>query len=173
MQAVDEALAALHSGDILGRGNSVTKAVEIISELRLSLRREVHPAYCDTLGELYSYMQRQLFARTPRNPRAYSKKFAGCFRPSCRAGLARWRTVNARPPESIAAEAPSGESVRPVSSSVPYEPMETPAQNAVGSSKNVCALRAAVTTFAIPKSPREAKACANPCSAISSVISPV
>jgi len=72
VQAVEEALEALRSGDILRRGNAVTKAIEIIGELRLSLRREVQPAYCDTLSGLYSYLQRQLI-------RAHAEKSEGPF----------------------------------------------------------------------------------------------
>ena len=72
IQAVAEALEALRSGDILHRGQSVTKAIEIITELRVSLRHEVHPAYCETLGGLYSYLQRQLI-------RAHAEKSEGMF----------------------------------------------------------------------------------------------
>lgn len=72
VQTVDEALEAQRSGDILRRGRLVTKAVSVISELRLSLRREVDPAYCDTLSGLYSYLQRQLI-------RAYVEKSDACF----------------------------------------------------------------------------------------------
>jgi flagellar protein FliS len=71
-QAVDQALEGLRSGDILLRGNSVSKAVEILSELRVSLRREVNPEYCDTLGGLYSYLQRQLI-------RAHAEKSEDLF----------------------------------------------------------------------------------------------
>jgi flagellar secretion chaperone FliS len=60
VQAMDEAVAALRSGDIHARGQAVTKAVEILSELRASLRRDVQEEYWNTLGELYGYMQRQL-----------------------------------------------------------------------------------------------------------------
>ena len=60
VQAVDEAVVALHSGDILSRGHSVTKAIEILSELRASLRRDVQEEYSNTLEELYDYMQQQL-----------------------------------------------------------------------------------------------------------------
>ena len=60
MQAVQEALAAHRAGDILARGNAVTKAVEILGELRFSLRREAAPQYCDTLGGLYGYLQNRL-----------------------------------------------------------------------------------------------------------------
>lgn len=72
VETVDQALAALRSGEILRRGQLVGKAVELISELRVSLRREVDPAYCDTLGGVYSYLQRQLV-------RANAEKSEACF----------------------------------------------------------------------------------------------
>lgn len=59
-QAVDQALAALRAGDILKRGQAVTKASEILTELRVSLRREVDEQYSNTLSELYGYLQHQL-----------------------------------------------------------------------------------------------------------------
>jgi flagellar secretion chaperone FliS len=59
-QAVRDALAAQRAGDILARGNGVTRAVEILGELRFSLRREVAPQYCDTLSGLYGYLQTRL-----------------------------------------------------------------------------------------------------------------
>jgi flagellar secretion chaperone FliS len=60
LQAVQEAVTAHRAGDILGRGNAVTRAVEILGELRFSLRRDVAPQYCDTLAGLYGYLQRRL-----------------------------------------------------------------------------------------------------------------
>ncbi len=60
MQSVQEAVAAHRAGDILARGNAVTKAVEILGELRFSLRREAAPQYCDTLAGLYGYLQNRL-----------------------------------------------------------------------------------------------------------------
>jgi flagellar secretion chaperone FliS len=61
VQAVDQALVALHSGDILGRGRSVSKAIEILAELQVSLRPGgAQQQYANTLRELYGYMQRQL-----------------------------------------------------------------------------------------------------------------
>jgi flagellar protein FliS len=60
LQSVQEAATAHRAGDILARGNAVTKAVQILGELRFSLRREVNPQYCDTLGGLYGYLQRRL-----------------------------------------------------------------------------------------------------------------
>src|SRR5258708_28805677 len=60
VQAVQEAVTAHRAGDILARGNAVTRAVEILGELRFSLRRDVAPQYCDTLSGLYGYLQNRL-----------------------------------------------------------------------------------------------------------------
>jgi flagellar protein FliS len=60
VQAVEEAVTAHRCGDILARGNAVTRAVEILGELRFSLRRDVAPQYCDTLSGLYGYLQSRL-----------------------------------------------------------------------------------------------------------------
>src|ERR1700689_3982759 len=60
LQAVGEALTAHRGGAILARGNTVTKAVQILGELRFSLRRDVAPQYCDTLSGLYGYLQNRL-----------------------------------------------------------------------------------------------------------------
>jgi flagellar protein FliS len=60
VQAAQEAVAAHRAGDILARGNAITRAVEILGELRFSLRRDVAPQYCDTLGGLYGYLQQRL-----------------------------------------------------------------------------------------------------------------
>lgn len=60
VQSVREAIAAHRAGDILARGNAVTKCVQILGELRFSLRRDVAPQYCDTLSGLYGYLQNRL-----------------------------------------------------------------------------------------------------------------
>jgi len=60
LQSIDVALRALYSGDILERGRSINRAIEVLSELRVSLRHDVHPEYCATLTGLYNYMQQQL-----------------------------------------------------------------------------------------------------------------
>jgi flagellar secretion chaperone FliS len=60
LQAAQEAVTAHRAGDILARGNAVTRAVEILGELRFSLRRDVAPQYCDTLSGLYGYLQQRL-----------------------------------------------------------------------------------------------------------------
>lgn len=60
VQSVHEAIQALHAGDILGRGHAINKALEIVAELRLSLRVDGAEGYSNTLAELYGYIQRRL-----------------------------------------------------------------------------------------------------------------
>jgi flagellar protein FliS len=60
LQSVHDAIRALHSGDILARGQAINKAIEILAELRVSLRLDVQEQYSNTLAELYSYIQHQL-----------------------------------------------------------------------------------------------------------------
>lgn len=60
VKAVQDAIAAHRAGDILARGNEITRAVQILGELRFSLRRDVAPQYCDTLSGLYGYLQTRL-----------------------------------------------------------------------------------------------------------------
>ena len=60
VQSVHEAIRALHSGDILARGEAINKAIEIVAELRVSLRVDVSDGYANTLAELYAYVQQQL-----------------------------------------------------------------------------------------------------------------
>lgn len=73
IQSVQEAIKAHRLGDIITRGNAVTKAVEILGELRFTLRREVNPQYCDTLAGLYGYLQRRLI-------QAHAEKSEGMLR---------------------------------------------------------------------------------------------
>jgi flagellar protein FliS len=60
VQAVDKAIEAQHSGDVIERGRAVSKAFEVLAELQASLRHDVQEEYSKTLAGLYSYMQRQL-----------------------------------------------------------------------------------------------------------------
>ena len=118
VQAVDQALEGLRSGDILRRGNSVSKAVEILSELRVSLRREVNPEYCDTLGGLYSYLQRQLI-------RAHAEKSESLFQEAARllhTLLEGWTGAmeNLKTGQGEGGSPEPDNAATPVSSSVPY-----------------------------------------------------
>jgi flagellar protein FliS len=76
-QSVREALTAHRAGDILARGNAVTHAVEILSELRFSLRREVAPQYCDTLSGLYGYLQNRLIQAHAEKSESMLQEVAG------------------------------------------------------------------------------------------------
>lgn len=125
VQAVNQALEGLRSGDILHRGNSVSRAVEILSELRVSLRREVNPEYCDTLGGLYSYLQRQLIRAHAEKSEALFQEVARLLRTLLEGWTGAMENLKTGKEDGGAHE--PDKAVTPVSSSVPYsqEPVET------------------------------------------------
>jgi flagellar protein FliS len=125
VQSVDQALEGLRSGDILRRGNSVSKAVEILSELRVSLRREVNPEYCDTLGGLYSYLQRQLIRAHAEKSESLFQEVARLLRTLLDGWIGAMENLKTGQEEGCAAEPENP--ATPLSSTRPYsgEPVET------------------------------------------------
>ncbi len=122
VQCADQALEALRSGDIVRRGSSVNKAIEIISELRLSLRREVDPAYCDTLTGLYNYLQRQLIQAHAENSEKALQEVQSLLRTLLEGWTEAMRNLEAGKHQAATVE--SVDPVRSLNSSLPYEPME-------------------------------------------------
>ena len=125
VQAVDQALEGLRSGDIVLRGNSVSKAIEILSELRVSLRREVNPEYCDTLGGLYSYLQRQLIRAHAEKSESLFQEVARLLRTLLDGWTGAMENLKADQEEGRAAELER--TATPLSVPAPYspEPAET------------------------------------------------
>jgi len=62
IESVERARQRLEARDIPGRSASITKGVEILSELAQSLNHETAPELGQRLAELYDYMQRRLLA---------------------------------------------------------------------------------------------------------------
>ena len=62
IESVEKARRQLQARDIPGRSSSITKAVEILSELCQSLNHESAPEVSQRLVALYDYMQRRLLA---------------------------------------------------------------------------------------------------------------
>jgi flagellar protein FliS len=60
LSAVDLAIEMLRTNDIMARGKAITKAVDIIHELRASLRNRPQPEFASGLSELYGYMATRL-----------------------------------------------------------------------------------------------------------------
>ena len=58
MSSVDLAIEMLHANEVMARGRAITKAVDILGELRASLREG--PEFSATVAELYAYMQNRL-----------------------------------------------------------------------------------------------------------------
>lgn len=60
IKSVQQARQYLKTGDILGRSRSITKAVQILAELMISLDHEKGGEVSQNLKRLYSYMQNRL-----------------------------------------------------------------------------------------------------------------
>src|SRR5205823_11713505 len=60
LSSVDLAIEQFRANDVMARGRAITKAVDILAELRASLREGVQPEYGSQLAELYGYMQNRL-----------------------------------------------------------------------------------------------------------------
>jgi flagellar secretion chaperone FliS len=54
------AQAQIEAGDVPGKGQSISRAVAILGELRSTLDHEVSPELCDSLERLYVFFQQQL-----------------------------------------------------------------------------------------------------------------
>jgi len=54
------AQAQIEAGDVPGKGQSISRAVAILGELRSTLDHEVAPELCDSLERLYVFFQQQL-----------------------------------------------------------------------------------------------------------------
>jgi flagellar protein FliS len=125
IQSVQEAVAAHRAGDILGRGNAVTKTVQILGELRFSLRREVNPQYCDTLAGLYGYLQRRLIQAHAEKSETMLREVQGLIQTLLEGWMGAMENVSGG--QSAEAEAPAAETTASagasaVSASNPYSP---------------------------------------------------
>ncbi len=59
--SIDLAVEMLHANKITERGKAITKAVNIIHELRATLNAAAHPEIAARLERLYVYIQNRLF----------------------------------------------------------------------------------------------------------------
>lgn len=123
VQSVRDSITAHRAGDILARGNAVTKAVQILGELRFSLRRDVAPQYCDTLSGLYGYLQSRLIQAHAEKSELMLQEVLGLIQTL----LDGWigATRNSTPPEtplpgSTAAQQDAPSAMEPAGASNPY-----------------------------------------------------
>lgn len=61
LSSIDFAVEMLHANDIIGRGHAITKAVNIIHELRSSLNNGAQPEIAASLAKIYAHVQSKLF----------------------------------------------------------------------------------------------------------------
>ena len=62
LESLQDARVHLAGGDIAGRSAAISKTMNIIRELSLSVNHESEPVLARRLVELYDYMQRRLLA---------------------------------------------------------------------------------------------------------------
>ena len=118
VQSVHEAIRALHSGDILARGEAVNKAIEILAELRVSLRRDVQEQYSNTLAELYGYIQHQLIRAHAEQSEALLQEAARLLNTLLEGWAGAIEKSSASPEAGRANEI--GQAVDPVTAPNPY-----------------------------------------------------
>jgi len=115
LRSVGEAVQAVRSGDILARGQAVTKTIEILSELQSSLRHDVNAEYSSTLAGLYSYMQGQLIRAHAEQSEELLNEVSRLFQTLLEGWVGAMDKLKASdgqadPPTPLAAEAASEES---------------------------------------------------------------
>jgi len=117
IQALDRAIDAQNSGDVIERGRAVSKAIEVLSELQASLRHDVSEQYSRTLSGLYSYMRTQLMRAHAEQSLSVLQEVARLFNTL----LEGWSGAMARLDASQAEDSEvAGERVAMLSVSDPY-----------------------------------------------------
>ena len=125
VKAVQDAIAAHRAGDILARGNGVTKAVQILGELRFSLRRDVAPQYCDTLSGLYGYLQNRLIQAHAEKSETMLQEVSQLIQALLDGWVGAMRNLSALEaaaapdPQRLAEPSPAGDARTPYSSPYP------------------------------------------------------
>jgi flagellar secretion chaperone FliS len=120
VQAVQDAIAAHRAGDILARGNAVTKAVQILGELRFSLRRDVAPQYCDTLSGLYGYLQNRLIQAHAERSEGMLQEVLQLIQALLEGWIGAMRNLSARDVTAPQDVEPSGETAAAQAPPNPY-----------------------------------------------------
>ncbi|HZX71647.1 MAG TPA: flagellar export chaperone FliS [Rhodanobacter sp.] len=71
IERIRQAKSELALGDIAAKGNSITRAIAIVGELRACLDHKVSPAFSQRLDSLYEYVSRRLLqAQLNNDPHA-------------------------------------------------------------------------------------------------------
>lgn len=128
VQAVAEAVTAHRTGDILSRGDAVTKAVQILGELRFSLRRDVAPQYCDTLSGLYGYLQNRLIQAHAERSESMLQEASRLIQTLLDGWIGAMQNLGALEAPAPHPEVPSMPETEPASASNPYSSKAAPAE---------------------------------------------
>ena len=104
LSAIDRATEKLQGGDIMGRGQEITKAIEIVQELRASLQPDVNPALVKQLSDLYVYMQKRLFEAHAQQSEAILREVSRLLRTLYDAWLGVMAQIQNMPSASVAVQ---------------------------------------------------------------------
>ena len=168
--------------------------MQILGELRFSLRRDVAPQYCDTLSGLYGYLQSRLIQAHAEKSESMLQEVQGLIQTLLDGWIGAMQNLRAlesprmtRAPDARRRFSVAGNGVSASHPRYrrrirhPYIADDGGGAGASESELGVLARRwprsvpldLAVTIFAIPSPPRAAMACEKPCSAISITSDPV
>lgn len=116
LSAVDLAIEMLRCNDVMARGKTITKAVNIIHELRASLRSGPQDESASTLAELYGYMTSRLLEAHAKKSEAALVEVSRLLKCLYEGWLGVMRQTAGTPPEEAnpsAADAPAAEPASP------------------------------------------------------------
>jgi flagellar biosynthetic protein FliS len=95
LESLRDARAHLVGGDIAGRSAAISKTMNIVRELSLSVNHESDPALARRLVELYDYIQRRLLAGHLEQSEKPLLEVTGLLTTLCEA----WEKVEIHPQE--------------------------------------------------------------------------
>lgn len=98
MDSLTKARGHIERGEIIAKGEQISKAISIIGGLREGLNLESGGELAANLDSLYDYMQRQLVESNRRSDSLLIEQVAGLLRPVKDA----WDTIGATPAETTA-----------------------------------------------------------------------
>ena len=95
LESLQDARVHLAGGDIAGRSTAISKSMNIIGELSVSVNHEGEPVLARRLVELYDYMQRRLLAGQLEQSEKPLLEVSDLLATLCEA----WEKVEIHPPE--------------------------------------------------------------------------
>ncbi|MBB3225601.1 flagellar protein FliS [Luteibacter sp. Sphag1AF] len=81
IERVRFAAGCIAAGNVVGKGEAISKAIEIVGTLQASLNHDVKTSLVDRLDSLYDYMSRRLLEANVKNDAGMLEEVAELLRP--------------------------------------------------------------------------------------------